>query len=430
MKKILMLGSAVMLLSTSAFASKARLEALGEDKDGSYFISDYRNIYINPAELSSLGNMAIFEWGTSGASYGNASVDPDNNPKAEGGAIYNLSNGLTFGAILGDETDVAALTRMLSSNVYGGAGAGSAATFLQTADNVVDLFVAGKGSMNWGANLLYTGSKNEQGSIGTKQHSYATRFGVSQDNWNAHALIALGAKSENTIVASRQEYKGKIGFRLGGGYDLSNENKTFAMYERYGWEQDNATDARRDGKFSKMFAGVGHTKKVSDSSSIFAKLQAEMTKIELESVGALVAAKIDRVAIPLSIGFEHSAMDWLVLRGSVVQNLWGTVKNEGLAENFGTGISGSPTTTGEILRRLAYARYGSSLTGTNGKKTLPNSTTVNAGATLSFGKLAVDGLVGATSGARNGSVSSSSGTNTGALTLDNLETRVAVSYKF
>lgn len=415
-----------MLLSTSAFASKARLQALGEDKDGSYFISDYRNVYINPAELNSLGNMAVMEWGSSGSSFGNASVDPDNSPKAQGGAFYTLSNGLKVGAILGDETDVAALTRMLSSNVYGGATAGSAATFLKTADNVLDLFVAGNGSMNWGANVLYTSSKDDQN--GNKQHAYATRFGVYQNNWNAHALIALGAKSENTTAAARQEYKGKIGVRVGGGYDLSSENKLFGMYERYGWEQDNATDARRDGKFSKGFAGVGHTRKVSETSTIFAKLQAEMTKIELESTGALLAAKIDRLAIPVSIGFEHTATEWLVFRGSVAQNLWGTVKNEGLADNFGTAVTGAPTTTGEVLRILANQRYGSSITGTNGKRTLPNSTTVNAGATLAFGKLSVDGLVGATSGSRTGTVGTA--TNNGALALDNLETRVAVTYKF
>jgi hypothetical protein len=37
MKNILLVGSALMMLSTSAFASKARLMSLGEDKDGSYY---------------------------------------------------------------------------------------------------------------------------------------------------------------------------------------------------------------------------------------------------------------------------------------------------------------------------------------------------------------------------------------------------------
>ena len=425
MKKIMMVGSALMLLSTSAFATKARLQALGEDKDGSYYISDYRNIYINPAELNSLGNMAVLEWGTAGSSFGDASVDPDSNPKAQGGVVYGLSNGLKFGAVLGDETDVASLTRMLASNVYGGAA--TTTHFLQTADNVVDLFLAGSASVNWGANLLYTNSKDEVNN--TKQSAYAVRLGASQDKWNAHMLLALGAKAENTntTIATMPTYKGKFGIRVGGGYDLSSENKVFGMYENYSWTQDNATDSpERTGKFSKGIVGLGHTKKVTPASSLYAKAQIEVLNINLEGVSSLVAAKIDRVAVPLTFGFEHTSTEWLVLRGSVVQNLFGTIKNTGLAQNFGT-VAGN--TTGYIIRNLANQKYGSSLNGSDGKKTLPNSTTVNAGATLKFASLEVDGLIGATSS--NGADESTAGAGKkGTLSVANLETRVGVTYKF
>ena len=215
-----------MLLSTSAFATKARLMGLGEDKDGSYFISDYRNIYINPAELNTLGNFAVVEWGeagsTIGGALGGASLDLDDSPKAQGGVFYGLSNGLKVGAILGDETDVASLTRILASN-GGAAGEG-----LQTADNVLDLFVAGKAAVNWGANLLYSQTKDETTSATKhKSHAYGVRLGVSGDVWNAHLLIALGAKSERPNSSAAQTYKGNYGARLGGGYDLSAENKAF-----------------------------------------------------------------------------------------------------------------------------------------------------------------------------------------------------------
>ena len=125
MKKLLIIGSVFALVSTSALASKARLQALGEDKDGSYYISDFRNIYINPAHLNSLGNMVVMEWGAAGLALGGASLDKDDQTKAQGGVVYGLSNGLKIGAVLGDETDVAALTRMLSSNVYGTANLGA-----------------------------------------------------------------------------------------------------------------------------------------------------------------------------------------------------------------------------------------------------------------------------------------------------------------
>jgi hypothetical protein len=416
MKKIMMVGSALMLLSTSAFATKARLQALGEDKDGSYFISDYRNIYINPSELNSMSNSVVVEWGSSGNTLlaGDASLDPDDTPKAQGGVIHGLSNGMKLGVILGDETDVASLTRMLASNVYGGT---TSTKFLKTADNVIDLFVAGQSSFNWGANLLYTSSKDE--SNGIKQNAYAARLGANQGAWNAHMLIALGAKAENTSTAKLPTYKGNFGARIGGGYDISTMNKVFGMYENYSWKQDNVTDPERTAKFSKGILGVGHTEKLSDSSTMFAKAQVEMVAIEVEAVSTLVAAKIDRLALPLSVGFEHTATDWLILRGSLVQNLYGTVKDSGLDENFSSAAAAN---TGYVLRNAANAKYGSSMSG-SGKKTLANSTAVNAGATLAFGKVKIDGLVGTTS-------STGTAANKGILSWRNLETRVGMTYNF
>ena len=417
MKNIMVVGSALMLLSTSAFATKSRLQALGEDKDGSYFISDYRNIYINPAELNSLGNMAVLEWGGAGYSVGGASLDTDNANKAQGGAFYSLSNGMKVGAIMGDETDVASLTRILASN------GGTTGESLRTADNVIDLFLAGKAAVNWGANFLYTSSKSEASSRYT-QSAYAVRLGASEGAWNAHILIPLGAKADAPDYSKTPVYKGKFGIRIGGGYDLSADNKLFAMYENYTWDQTNSSTATRQGHFSKGILGFGHTQKVSDSSTMFAKLQAETIHIQLDTVGSLAAAKIDRLTIPLSVGFEQTATEWLVLRGSVVQNLYGTVKDEGLATNLGTSVMGA------VIRSLATQKYGSSASGNGGKKTLTNSTAVNAGLTLKFGSVEVDGNIGTTSASRTGTTNSVANTNAGVLALDNLETRVGLTYKF
>jgi hypothetical protein len=429
MKNIMVVGSALMLLSTSAFASKARLQSLGEDKDGSYYISDYRNVYINPAELNTFGNKFFVEWGGTGTNLGSASLDQDSTPKAQGGVFHEMSNGLKLGVILGDETDVAALTRMLASN-----GAANALGFMQTADNVVDLFLAGKGSVNWGANLLYTSSKKETTGARYDQHAYALRAGASQGAWNASMLLALGAKAEAPDNANASTYKGKFGFRLGGGYDVSAQNKAFASYESYSWTQDNAATSERDGSFNKAIVGIGHTKKITESSTLFAKLQGDLTNIKLAtSAGNTAEAKITRMSVPVTFGFEHSATEWLTVRGSVVENLYGTVKDEGLTTNFGTvnlgTISSGAATAGEFLRYLASARYGSSTTGNGGKKTLANSTTVNAGMTLKFGKIEIDGNIGAT-GSNRGTGDVASNTNAGVLSLDNLESRVGLTYNF
>lgn len=429
MKKIITVGSAIMLLSTSAFASKSRLQALGEDKDGSYFISDFRNIYINPAELNSMGNKVVLEWGGNGTTLGGATLDGDDKTKAQGGVVYGLSNGMKLGVVLGDETDVAALTRMLASN--GGANANG---FMQTADNVVDVFLAGQSSVNWGVNFLYSASKDETtGNNKHDQNAYAVRLGASKDAWNAHMLLALGAKSNDSNDTNAPTYKGKFGMRVGGGYDISAETKAFGMYESYSWKQDNATTSEREGSFNKGIIGVGHTQKVSDSAKVYAKLQGDLTNIKLAtSTGNTTEAKITRMSVPVSVGFEHQALEWLVIRGSVVQNLFGTVKDSGLTNNFGTvnmtTIGSGAATAGEWLRYLANARYGSSTTGNGGKKTIASSTAVNAGMTMKFGAVEIDGNIGSTAASRAGTVGSN--TNKGTLSFDNLESRVGMTYNF
>lgn len=432
MKNLLLISTVFALFSTSAFASKARLLALGEDKDGSYFISDYRNIFVNPSELNSMSDAVVFEWGTSGAAYQSASLDTDNNGKAQGGAFYTLSNGMKLGVNLGDETDVAALTRMLASNVYNTTVSGL--QFMQTADNVIDVFVAGKAAINWGVNALYTASKNDDvGTAGTatrhNQHAYAVRLGANSGAWNTHLLMALGAKSNAPDLTYAPVYKGKFGARLGGGYDLSATNKLFGMYETYSWNQSNTQDAERKGSFSKGFVGVGHSEKLSQASTLFLKSSFELIDIKVDAVGSKVGMKISKVTLPLSVGFEHAAYDWLVLRGSVVHNLWGTIKDSGLQENFGD-YTGATTDSGKVIRALAFAKYGSSTSGTGGKKTIPNSTVVNAGATFKFNQIEVDGLIGATPASRAGVPGTAANTNQGILALDNLETRVGLTYHF
>ena len=95
------------------------------------------------------------------------------------------------------------------------------------------------------------------------------------------------------------------------------------------------------------------------------------------------------MGLPVTFGFEADATSWLTLRGSVGQNV--------ILNNRKNGAN---------------------------KSSDANTTTVNGGATLNFGKLAVDGLVGTTSSA------GVAGTKNGVLSTSNLLTRVGVTYNF
>src|SRR5690606_31696210 len=137
---------------------------------------------------------------------------------------------------------------------------------------------------------------------------------------------------------------------------------------------------------------------------------------------AAKTVQVKNFIIPLTLGYEHQATSWLTLRGSIVHNLYGKKDNK----NFDAANI--------VVQSLVTDVYGA-----EGKGTIQNSTRVQAGASLTFGKLTVDGVIGATTNNRAGTtdangndttVSSSSKTQSGALTLDNFMSRVAVSYMF
>ena len=100
--------------------------------------------------------------------------------------------------------------------------------------------------------------------------------------------------------------------------------------------------------------------------------------------------------LPVTIGFETQATSWLALRASISQNV--------IINDYEKEVTGSAKT----------------------EKTNDNTTDINAGASLTFGKLMVDGVIGTTGQSRAATAKDEGGV----LSTDNLMTRVAVSYKF
>ena len=64
MKKSVLIATGLAVLSTSAYATKARMSALGQDEGlGSYYMGDTRNVFRNPADLNYTKNYMVAEWG-------------------------------------------------------------------------------------------------------------------------------------------------------------------------------------------------------------------------------------------------------------------------------------------------------------------------------------------------------------------------------
>lgn len=375
MRKNVLLVAGLCVLSTSAFASKARMIALGQGTE-SRVISDSRSVFINPAEVNNFKNYVVTEWGTAANT-----TDTDTNPRAEGGFFREMGT-FSYGLYLGNnESRVATV--------------GATNRSFDAKTNALDLFFAGDMGLKWGARFHYATSKDETatgtGSVALTQKTSAMglSLGAIHGDIDVALNMDLADKAEGTSgtagVAADQS-KLKPSFTLETGYNWMG-NKFYAAYQADKREETLGTTSTTY-KQSDIRVGWGRTHEVNPTSRVFTDAYFSTGSDE----NITVAGKTKSNRLPLTIGLETEATSWLTLRGSVSQNvIFGSTKNP----------AGQTAST-------------------------RNSTGVNAGATLGFGKLKVDGVIGNTAGQRNGAVNNKEGV----LTTDNLMTRVGVTYNF
>lgn len=435
-----------MLVSTSVFATQARLLALGMDEtdnEGMYYVEDGRNIFLNPAYVNLYPNQVVAEWGSNGfnavvtgSAESSATIYRVNAPKAQGGVFKKVGD-LVFGVYFGNESNTSSLLRIAGTSAIAtvnGAGATLASRMLQTADNQLDVFVGGDAGVKWGANATWGNGKDETRSA--KQSAGAVRAGLIGSGWDAHLNVSVNNKAEATdtitvpatataATSVKQEFEGKLGVQVGGSYVVTGNNRVFGYVKHYGWEQMDSFNAYPKtipgasgfpvggqngtvkGDFTSYYLGWGTHFDVNTTDRVFTSISAKKTDINLKFNNK---AEVRHLIVPVTVGYEAIATEWLTLRGSIVQNIWGTADNKNM------------TSANVVARNLIGALYEK-----DGKRTPANTTEVNAGATLTYGQLSIDGLIGLTNAARNGTVAEK---NTGVLALDNLASSVAMTYKF
>jgi hypothetical protein len=366
MKKQLVVALGLTVLAAPAFASKARLQALGEDVNGSFYVNDNRNVFLNAAQVNNHKDLATFEWGNTATT-----TDTTSAPRAEGG-VFRGHNNLVYGLYLGSE-----------SNTSNGFRAASGVAVAE--ENNIDLFVAGDAGIKWGANVTYSNSSKDETTAGDdKQSALRTRFGVIAGDIEGWANINISNKAES----GAQEFKGKLGYKVGGVYHMNDYN-IFADYQSFDGEAEGAFEG--DLSSNQLQVGAGRAMKLNDKATMFTKAQYTQTKQDIDAGPA--ATDIKSKAIPVVIGLEYDAASWLVLRTSVAQNIWSSVDNDG------------------------------------DKSPAHNTTVVNAGATLKFGELSVDGVIG--NGVDNANASGdNTATGNGNVRTDNLMSRVSTTYRF
>ncbi len=389
MKKQLTVALGLAVLATPAFATKARLQALGEDVNGSYYVNDNRNIFLNPAQVNNHRDLVTFELGdTTGA------TDATATPRAEGG-VFKQGGNLVYGVQLGSEAN--------TSNGFRTAGGVAIEE-----ENNIDLFVGGDTGLKWGANVTYSKSEDDEvaGAAGTNdpsQEAIRTSFGVIMGDTQVFGGLDITNKAED---AAGNEFDGDLGYRLGA-IQAWNGYSIFADWESLGAEADDGTD-KFDIKSKTLDVGIARVSRLNDRASLFTRVQYSMVDVENEAnagapgafggaSGCSAAASVGceeykSSFIPVVAGLEVEATSWLTLRASVQQTIWGS-------EEDATNERG-----------------------------IQESTAVNAGASLKFGELAVDGVIGNTNAA--GATGANTAQGAGALRTDVLMTRVGMTYRF
>lgn len=425
MKKHLVLGVTLAAIASPAFASKARLVALGEELTGSQYINDSRNIFLNAAAANDYKDMAILEWGADGKTGNNvgtglgAKGDTESSPQAEGGVLFGHGN-MVYGAYFGGESSQTHEARQyLSLNDR-----------VVHQDNQLDFFVAGDSGVKWGVNLTY--SKNKSDTVESQSttdntvyedidsQTLTVRGGVMMGAIEGFANVALLNKFEGNLNAGGQEeeFKGKLGFEVGGTYDTG-AGKVFAFWRHAKWEQESdvaaqattsagpAYSGEADGSTDRYIVGYGREEKMSDKATLFYKAAVRMNKRKLETKDD-GDAQLDDTVVPLTVGLEYDADSWLTLRGSISQNIYGQSDYDYDDSLTTAGVNAG--VTGQFAQ---------------GKRTIKNSTSINTGATVKFGDFSIDGLIGS-----SGADGNADGDKAGVLALDRLMSRVAMTYKF
>jgi hypothetical protein len=399
MKKQIIVATGLAVLSTSAWATKSRMEALGQDSErGSLYIQDSRNLFRNAAHVNTFKNYVVTEWGTAAAN----NPESASTPTAEGG-FFREMGAFSYGVYLGNENDAESgirnqrdATGGANAGGYGGSAIAMGAAGFQDYDNPLDLFFGGDMGIQWGARISYAKGEVDTGTAATKtEHSaMGLGLGIVMGDLDVYGSMKLKDESKGDGTTADAKYEAG-GMQLGLGYNLG-DLRVYADYAKQDAEYTSAAGAaKNETDQTSMIFGVAKTHEVSSSSRVWYSLSYNNTKGEdKDGAAATNNQEQTNTRLLLGVGMEAEANSWLTLRGSV---------------------------TGPFMINETETK-----TTTTNKQTNANQVDVNAGATLSFGKLKIDGSIGTSASARNGAL----GTDSGVLTTDNLLSRVAVHYWF
>jgi ribosomal protein L6P/L9E len=397
MNKYLTLVLALTVVSAPAFASRARLESLGESKGGSYYIDDARNIFLNPAEIVHYKKKLFLELGGTNAghpdsftSYAGGTYNNVTAARGEGGWT-NTFGDFTYGVYINNDSE---RTLQIVDSLNAGTGKGFLAP-----TNTLEFFLAGESAMNWGFSVFYAGNDSKASGTAFEQRAsqLGVRLGVDVNALQVFTTVGIISTSENdTATANKDEIKGKVGIDAGVTYKM-NEMTAFGKFTATGADYNTAGATAAQVRNTVYGVGAGWKREMTKSTNLFSRLEIDMGKVSNSG------SDTKTYNLPIVVGAEAQALSWLTIRGSIASSIIGQA-------------------------------YTSSATAGTTRTSLAGDTTVGAGLGLTFGDVQIDGLVASTHTSAPGAAVAGFGSGPQANSTfgfgDGMLSRLALTYNF
>lgn len=278
MNKLIVIA-ALALAGSPAFASKARVNALGNSRQ----LVDVQYTFERPYLLSSVGEMVTIEWGDKGAA----------NPHAEGGFIKKHGDSV-YGLYLGKKG-------LLSGK--------TTANYLPE-QNPINLMYGSKfNDLTWGVNLNYSNGKDEGVASSPKTSTTGLTAGVTNGTWEVELGTSLTGKAEDNTTGANKTIEVKNAMNVGFGYNI---NEAMHAYATYATSKVETTGVAAADENTKMQVGFINTVSKTEDANFFygVAYSSDVTKDTTETT-----------ALPVWMGIESMATSWMTLRASVQQNI-------------------------------------------------------------------------------------------------------------
>lgn len=386
MKKIAVVAAGLAVLSTSAFATRARMEALGQNQaQGSYFMRDSRTIFRNASHINDQKNFIVAELGDSQ----NANDGTNGQAEAEGGFVKDAGK-FVYGVMLNFQRDDASAAGTVDIDADGATNGANDLIFLGE-DERIDLFFGGDAGIQWGLNISYayqkderlddndSGTAREEDGKGSTYNYLGVNLGMTMGDLEAWLNMDINEETEGSLATGQgvgagtssvdpgNTFEGDFAFQIGASYAIK-DHVVYFEYDRDGYEAQNIAfknNENTDFTETVFTLGVAKMMEINEKSRWFWDIV--LTLDEQETTQNTRQASTDNNDLRFTVGFESDVRSWLTLRGSVGQN-------------------------------VGYSRNDVDNTGANTLQSDDDSqfstTVANAGATIKLGDIMIDGVLG------------------------------------